>query len=100
MIYGPRVPSVCLMAGSLSRDVLGSRDLKAYVVTELRRSVTLGLRTRYGTASGELAAGLDSQTAADAIITFLHVFLRSVRILDKRHEMQQQVEALIRGPGL
>jgi TetR/AcrR family transcriptional repressor of nem operon len=97
----PKVPNVCLMAGSLSSDVLSARDLKDYVVAEMSalRQI-LVRRLADAKASGELPARFDAAVVADVIITYLQGFFRVVRVLHKRAEMEQQIEQLLLGLGL
>jgi len=97
----PRIPNVCLMAGSLSSDVLGARDLRDYVVAEMEalRQILIG-RLDEASARGELPAQFDSRNVADIIITYLQGFFRVVRVLRKRAEMERQIESLLVGLGL
>jgi TetR/AcrR family transcriptional repressor of nem operon len=97
----PRVPNVCLMAGSLSNDVLSARDLKDYIVAEMEalRQV-LVRRLDMAKARAELPASFESDVVADVIITYLQGFFRVVRVLRKRAEMEQQIEQLLVGLGL
>ena len=97
----PRIPNVCLMAGSLSSDVLGARDLRDYIVAEMEalRQVLVD-RLDEAKARGELPAQLDSRNVADIIITYLQGFFRVVRVLRRRAEMERQIESLLVGLGL
>lgn len=97
----PRIPNVCLMAGSLSSDVLSARDLKDYIVAEMEalRQILVA-RLDEAKARGELPAQFDSRNVADIIITYLQGFFRVVRVLRKRAEMERQIESLLVGLGL
>ena len=94
----PAVPNVCLMAGSLSADVLGADELRDYVVTEMRRGqdTLTGLLAQ----AGELPEHFDAQTAAQTIVTYLQGLFRVARILDDRAQLERQIEALLTGLGL
>jgi TetR/AcrR family transcriptional regulator, transcriptional repressor for nem operon len=97
----PKVPNVCLMAASLSSDVLGSRDLRKYVLDELRAMQEMLLRRlQQAKAAGELPAAFDAAVAAEVIVTYLQGFYRVVRVLHDRKHMEQQIEALLTGLGL
>jgi len=97
----PRIPNVCLMAGSLSSDVLSARDLKDYIVAEMEalRQILVA-RLDEAKARGELPAQFDSRNVADIIVTYLQGFFRVVRVLHKRAEMERQIESLLVGLGL
>ena len=97
----PKTPNVCLMAGSLSADVLSARDLARYVTTELQSlEGALVERLEAARESGELAHEFDSEVAAQVIVTFLQGLFRVVRVLRSRAEMERQIEALLAGLGL
>jgi TetR/AcrR family transcriptional regulator, transcriptional repressor for nem operon len=97
----PRIPNVCLMAGSLSSDVLGTRELRDYVLAEMRSfEQALIQRLDVAKAGGELSFHFDSKTAADVMITYLQGLFRVVRVLHKRPEMERQIGALLKGLGL
>ena len=97
----PKTPNVCLMAGSLSADVLAARDLARYVTSELETlHAALVQRLDAARERGELAADFDSEVAAQLIVTFLQGLFRVVRVLRSRKEMERQIEALLRGLGL
>jgi hypothetical protein len=89
------------MAASLSSDVLGSRDLRKYVLDELRAMQEMLLRRlQQAKAAGELPAAFDAAVAAEVIVTYLQGFYRVVRVLHDRKHMEQQIEALLTGLGL
>lgn len=97
----PKVPNVCLMAGSLSSDVLSTRELKDYVVAEMAELRQILIRRLdEAKAAGELPARFESKVVADIIITYLQGFFRVVRVLHKRAEMEQQIELLLSGLDL
>lgn len=94
----PAVPNVCLMAGSLSADVLGADELRDYVLTEMRQlqAMLTGLLTQ----AGDLPEQFDAETAAQTIVTYLQGLFRVARILNDRAQLERQVEALLTGLGL
>src|SRR5215469_1509012 len=94
----PKVPNVCLMAASLSSDVLSSRGLRKYVLDEMRAMQKMLLeRLEQAKAAGELPAAFDAAIAAEVIVTYLQGFYRVVRVLHDRKRMEQQIEALLKG---
>ncbi len=97
----PRTPNVCLMAGSLSAEVLKLEELGDYVRTEMTRlEAALAARLEEAKRGGELAASFESRVAAQVLVTFLQGLFRVMRTLVDRAQMQRQVEALLRGLGL
>jgi TetR/AcrR family transcriptional repressor of nem operon len=94
----PKVPNVCMMAASLSSDVLGSRELRTYVLQEMKTmQEMLETRLEQAKTSGELPAIFDSAIAAQIIVTYMQGFYRVVRVLHDRRQMEQQIETLLRG---
>jgi TetR/AcrR family transcriptional regulator, transcriptional repressor for nem operon len=97
----PQVPNVCLMAASLSSDVLSSRDLKKHVLDEMRGlREALVQRLVAAKVAGELPRGFDTAIAAEVIVTYLQGFYRVVRVLHDRAHMERQIETLLSGLGL
>jgi TetR/AcrR family transcriptional regulator, transcriptional repressor for nem operon len=97
----PKVPNVCLMAASLSNDVLSSRELRKYVLDEMRAMQGMLLRRlQQGKATGELPAAFDAAVSAEVIVTYLQGFYRVVRVLHDRKHMERQIETLLKGLGL
>jgi TetR/AcrR family transcriptional regulator, transcriptional repressor for nem operon len=94
----PAVPNVCLMAGSLSADVLGADELRDYVVTEMRQAQAR--LTELLAQAGELPGHFDAATAAQTIVTYLQGLFRVARILNDRAQLERQIEALLTGLGL
>lgn len=94
----PRTPNVCLMAGSLARDVLSLRGLRAYVLAEMDR-LGDGLVTLFDEAAarGELPRDFDSRTTALVLVTFLQGLFRVMRTLVDRAVMEAQIEQLLAG---
>ena len=97
----PRVPRVCLMAGSLSSDVLDARDLRRYVVAEMEmftRHFTERLESAKET--GELPQNFKAELAAQVIITYLQGLFRVIDVLHDRDQVESQIKALLGGLGL
>lgn len=97
----PKTPRVCLMAGSLSTDVLEEPEFNDYVIGEMQLfEKVLSTRLAAAKKSGELPAAFKPEVAAQVIVTYLQGFFRVVRVLKDRREMERQIEALLSGLGL
>ena len=94
----PAVPNVCLMAGSLSADVLSADKLHDYVVTEMRQAQAR--LTALLAQAEDLPEHFDAQTAAQTTVTYLQGLFRVARILNDRPQLERQIEALLTGLGL
>jgi TetR/AcrR family transcriptional regulator, transcriptional repressor for nem operon len=97
----PKIPSVCMLAGSVSGEVLRERELAATVTRDMQAfGDAFKKRLEEGKHSGELPANYDAEQAASVIMTFLMGLFRMIRVLNTRAEMEAQVEVLLRGLGL
>jgi TetR/AcrR family transcriptional repressor of nem operon len=97
----PRTPRVCLLAGSLSGDVLAERELKRYVLDEMTAFAgRFAGRLESAQKTGELAKDLDTEVAAQVLFTYLQGLFRVIRVLQDRAQVERQIEALLRGLGL
>jgi TetR/AcrR family transcriptional regulator, transcriptional repressor for nem operon len=97
----PKTPRVCLMAGSLSTEVLADGDLERYVVGEMRTfQDAFVARMERGQASGELPARYPSTASAQVLVTYLQGLFRVIRVLNTRREVEGQLDSLLRGLGL
>jgi TetR/AcrR family transcriptional regulator, transcriptional repressor for nem operon len=97
----PRTPRVCLLAASLSGDVLQERELKRCVVKDMQ--AFLGVfreRLRAAKKARELPRDFDVEAAAQVVVTYLQGLFRVIRVLLTRAEVEQQIEALLSGLGL
>jgi TetR/AcrR family transcriptional repressor of nem operon len=97
----PKTPRVCLLAGSLSTDVLSARDLGRYVVDEMQmftRCFTERLESAKTT--GELPQNFRSEVAAELLVTYLQGLFRVIRVLQDRTHMERQIDSLLVGIGL
>jgi TetR/AcrR family transcriptional repressor of nem operon len=97
----PATPRVCLMAGSLSGDVLAERELERYVIAEMT-GFQKAFLTRFETAqqAGELPRQFDCQAAAQLLVTYLQGMFRVVRVLNTRRQIERQLDSLLRGLGV
>ena len=97
----PKRPGLCLMAGSLSRDVLDEKDLREYIVGESAASGGrfIGL-LKSAQESGELSKELDPTAVAQIILTYIQGMSRAAQISYDRQRIERQVEVLLKGLGL
>jgi len=96
-----RTPHVCLMSRSLSAEVLAERQLESYVRAELTTfQKRLAARLDAAKRAGELPADFEAEMSAQIVFTYLQGYFRVVRILRSRHQMWQEIEALLTSLGL
>ena len=97
----PKRPGLCLMAGSLSRDVLDEKDLREYIVGESAASGGrfIGL-LKSAQESGELPKELDPTAVVQIILTYIQGMSRAAQISYDRQRIERQVEVLLKGLGL
>ncbi len=97
----PKTPRVCLMARSLSPDVMEERQLDAYVRAEMSGfEQVLTRRLQRARDSGELPPDFSADLAARIIFTYLQGYYRVVHILKSREELWSEVEGLLTKLGL
>jgi TetR/AcrR family transcriptional regulator, transcriptional repressor for nem operon len=97
----PAIPSICLMAASLSTDVLAVEDLRSYVLNEVQTLQTaLTGRLQDAADAGELPTDFDAETAAQIVVTYLQGLFRVARVLNNRSQLENQIEVLLTGLGL
>jgi TetR/AcrR family transcriptional regulator, transcriptional repressor for nem operon len=97
----PAIPSICLMAASLSTDVLSVGDLRSYVVGEVQTLQTaLTGRLQDAAHAGELPTDFDAEAAAQIVVTYLQGLFRVARVLNDRSQLENQIEVLLTGLGL
>ena len=97
----PKTPRICLMAGSLSSDVLNAHDLRRSVLAEmvLFERHFIG-RLESAKVSSELPKNFPSAVAAQVLITYLQGLFRVFGVLQDRGQVEKQIEALLTGLGL
>jgi TetR/AcrR family transcriptional repressor of nem operon len=97
----PKRPGLCLLAGSISRDVLDEKDLREYIVGE---GAAFGGRftglLKSAQESGELPRELDPAAVVQIILTYIQGMSRAALISYDRQRIEQQVEVLLKGLGL
>ena len=98
----PNTPSpVCLMAGSLSREVLAEPDLRDYVQEQMS-TVSEGMtaRLRADKETGQLPAEFDPETVVPVIVTYLQGLWRMALISYERPQFERQIDVFLTGLGL
>lgn len=91
-------PRVCLMAGSLSNDVLCERDLNRYVLREMMTFESAFIdRLTEAKNAGELPKTFKVDAAAQIIVAYLQGLFRMIGVLHNRTEVEGQIETLLTG---
>jgi len=97
----PKTPQVCLLAGSLSTDVLMERELNRYVVQEMQAFMRVFLeRLEAEKLAGTLPKDFPVEVAVQVLLTYLQGLFRVIRMLVDRRQVERQIEALLQGLGL
>jgi TetR/AcrR family transcriptional regulator, transcriptional repressor for nem operon len=98
----PKAPSrLCLMAGSITREVLTEADLRKYVLQQisgLREGMTARLIA--DKEAGLLPAQFDPQLVVPVIITYLQGLGRMALISYDRSQFERQMDLFLTGLGL
>jgi TetR/AcrR family transcriptional regulator, transcriptional repressor for nem operon len=94
----PRTPRVCLLARSLSGDVLEDRELRKPVLTDMKAFYgAFSERLQRAKEHDELPKDFDVDVAAQVIVTYLQGLFRVIRVLQSRAEVERQIETLLLG---
>jgi TetR/AcrR family transcriptional repressor of nem operon len=97
-LENPGTPRVCLLAQSLSADVLEEARLQGYVKEQMAAFEGMFInKLEEAKKSGELPRDFQSPLVGQVIVTYLQGFFRVVRVLKTRKEMWKQIEALLQG---
>lgn len=101
-IDDPKAPSrLCLMAGSITREVLAEADLRKYVHQEI--SLVMKGMTERLTAdkeAGLLPEQFNPQLVVPVIITYLQGVWRMALISYERSQFERQIDVFLTGLGL
>jgi TetR/AcrR family transcriptional repressor of nem operon len=97
----PSTPRLCLLAESLSGDVLRDRQLKNYLENSTRSSWQRCVeRLEMAKKSRELPQNFDAEVVADVLMTFLQGVYRIARLVNSRRQLERQAETLLKALGL
>jgi len=97
----PKRPGLCLMAGSISRDVLDEKEIREYIVGEGVASEGRFVELlRSAQEAGELPKQFKPAVVAQIIGTYIQGMSRAALISYDRQRIERQVEVLLTGLGL
>jgi TetR/AcrR family transcriptional repressor of nem operon len=100
-LENPRTPRVCLLAQSVSADVMEESELGCYVKEQMAGFEKYFYeRLEEAKKSGELPEDFQSEVTAGVIVTYLQGFFRVVHVLKSRQEMWRQIDTLLNSLGL
>ena len=97
----PRNPRDCLLARSVSSDVLADRDLRKFVQSDIAALVgALSNRLRSAKDTGELPSEFDAEGVAQIISTWLQGLIRTALLSHDRSRLERQVDLFLTSLGL
>jgi TetR/AcrR family transcriptional repressor of nem operon len=97
----PRTPRVCLLARSVSSDVLAERDLQEFVQTHMAAFVdAFSSRLKSAKDTGELPSEFDAESVAQIIATYLQGLFRTALLRYDRSQLERQVDLFLTSLGL
>ena len=97
----PRNPRDCLLARSVSSDVLAERDLQKFVQTDIAAFVgALSDRLKSAKETGELPPQFEAEVAAQIIATYLQGLIRTALLSYDRSQLERQVDLFLTTLGL
>lgn len=97
----PRTPRVCLVAGSVSSDVLAERDLQKFVQTDMAAFVgAFSDRLKSAKDTGELPPQFEAEVVAQIIATYLQGLYRTALLSYDRSQLERQIDQFLIGLGL
>ena len=100
-MHDPKRPGLCLLAGSMSRDVLDEKEIRQYIVGE---GVASGGRfvalLRSAQEAGELPKELEPAVVVQIIRTYIQGMSRAALISYDRPRIEREVEVLLTGLGI
>ncbi len=98
----PKTPSpVCLMAGSLSHEVMDDPELHAYVQQQLLILVErITARLIVDKEAGLLGREVDPEVVVPVIVTYLQGLWRMALVSYDRRRFERQIDGLLIGLGL
>jgi TetR/AcrR family transcriptional regulator, transcriptional repressor for nem operon len=98
----PRAPSrLCLMSGSISRDVFVEPELRKYVQAQLAElGDAMIARLTADKEAGLLPVNFEPQIVAPVIVTYLQGLFRMALLSYDRCKFERQIDAFLKGLGL
>ena len=97
----PTVPRVCLMAGTVTPEVLADPDLRGYVEEQMSMlEAVLTARLTADKHAGLLPDAFDPQSVVPVIITYLQGLWRMALVSYDRPRFERQIDVFLTGLGL
>jgi TetR/AcrR family transcriptional regulator, transcriptional repressor for nem operon len=98
----PNTPSrLCLMAGSITHEVMEEPDLRAYVQEQMSRlAERMVVRLNVDKEAGLLPAEFDPELVVPVVITYLQGLWRMALVSYERPRFERQIDVLLTGLGL
>jgi TetR/AcrR family transcriptional regulator, transcriptional repressor for nem operon len=97
----PRTPRVCLMARSVSSDVLAEGDLRKFVQANMAAlDGAFSERLKSAKDTGELPPEFEPEVVAQVIGTYLQGLSRTVLLCYDRPQLERQVDLFLTSLGL
>jgi TetR/AcrR family transcriptional repressor of nem operon len=97
----PRTPRVCLVAGSVSSDVLAERDLQKFIQTGMAAFVgAFSDRLKSAKDAGELPSQFEVEVVANIIATYLQGLYRTALLSYDRSQLERQIDHFFTSLGL
>jgi len=97
----PRTPRVCLVAGSVSSDVLAERDLQKFIQTGMAAFVgAFSERLKSAKDAGELPSQFEVEVVANIIATYLQGLYRTALLSYDRSQLERQIDHFFTSLGL
>jgi TetR/AcrR family transcriptional regulator, transcriptional repressor for nem operon len=98
----PDTPSrICLMAGSVTREVLAEPELREYVQQQVSMfTERMAARMTADKQAGLLPVAFEPQLVAQVIVTYLQGLWRMALVSYDRHKFEKQIETFLTGLGL
>src|SRR5262249_8788637 len=92
----PRTPRVCLLARSVSSDVLAEGDLRKFVQSNMAAFVgAFSERLKSAKETGELPHEFEPEAVAQIIGTYLQGLLRTTLLSYHRPQLERQVDLFL-----
>jgi TetR/AcrR family transcriptional repressor of nem operon len=97
----PKSPRLCLMAGSVSCDVLEIGALRRFIFSQTAAfEDTFVERLKSAQAAGELTKQFEPKVVVQIISIYIHGLFRAALIAYDRKESERQTEVFLKGLGL
>jgi TetR/AcrR family transcriptional repressor of nem operon len=98
----PNTPSrVCLMAGSITQEVMAEPELRKYVLEQLSMMAErMTARLRIDKEAGLLSAEFDPELVVPVIVTYLQGLWRMALVSYDRSCFERQIDLFLTGLGL